>query len=157
MITDKKAAQEAVAACRYPPLGIRGYAAPMVRASGYGADPTYGKNANDQLLLIAQIEHVESCDNIAEIAAVDGIDMLFIGPFDLAGSMGCFENIENSTVTAMIERIENRIRVSGKMLGGFPLPGKTNQELEGSGYRLIAGQSDILLFRNAATTAARDL
>ena len=157
MITDKKAAQEAVAACRYPPQGIRGYAAPMVRASGYGADPTYGKNANDQLLLIAQIEHVESCDNIAEIAAVDGIDMLFIGPFDLAGSMGCFENIENGTVTAMIERIENRIRVSGKMLGGFPLPGKTNQELEDNGYRLIAGQSDILLFRNAATAAARDL
>ncbi len=157
MINNRKAAEEAVASCRYPPQGIRGYAAPMVRASGYGTDSTYGKNANNQLLLIAQIEHVESCDNIAEIAAVDGIDMLFIGPYDLAGSMGCFENIENSTVMAMIDEIENRVRLSGKMLGGFPLPGKTNKALEDNGYRLIAGQSDILLFRKAAAEAARNL
>ncbi len=157
MINNRRAAEEAVAACKYPPQGRRGYAAPMVRASGYGTDSAYGKNANDQLLLIAQIEHVESCDNIAEIAAVDGIDMLFIGPYDLAGSMGYFENIENSKVMAVIDEIEKRIHISGKMLGGFPLPGRTNKELEDNGYRLIAGQSDILLFRNAAATAARKL
>ena len=150
MINDRKAAEEAVAACRYPPQGIRGYAAPMVRASGYGADSNYGRNANRELLLIAQVEHLNACDNIAEIAGVDGIDMLFIGPYDLAGSMGSFENIENRKVMAMIDTIEKRICDSGKMLGGFPLPGRTNNELEQRGYRMIAGQCDILLFRNAA-------
>lgn len=153
MINNRKAAEEVVAACKYPPQGIRGYAAPMVRASGYGADPTYGKNANNELLLIAQIEHVHACDNIADIAGVEGIDMLFIGPYDLAGSMGCFENIENIKVMELIETIEKRICDSGKMLGGFPLPGRTNSELEQKGYRMIAGHCDILLFRNAAAAA----
>lgn len=150
MVNDKKAAEELVAACKYPPQGGRGYAAPVVRASGYGADPTYGKNANDELLLIAQIEHVDTFDNIADIASVEGIDMLFIGPNDLAGSMGQFENMEDSKVMAMVEEIEKRIVASGKMLAGFPVPGKSKEELEQKRYRLIAAQSDIWLFRTAA-------
>lgn len=157
MINDRKGAEDAVAACRYPPQGARGYAASVVRASGYGADPTYGKNANDELLLIAQIEHVDTVENIAEIAAVDGIDMLFIGPMDLAGSMGQFENLQSSKVMAAVNEIEKRVLASGKMLSGYPLPGMSNNDLEQKGYRLVAGHCDIWLFRTAAAEVAGQL
>jgi 4-hydroxy-2-oxoheptanedioate aldolase len=154
MVNDRKAAIEAVAACRYPPQGQRGYAAPIVRASGYGADPDYGRNANDELLLLAQIEHRDACDNIAEIAAVDGIDMLFLGPNDLAASMHHFENMDHAEVIAAVDDIERSVAASGKMFGGFPLPIRSDNEAVQRGYRIIARQSDIWLFRTAAAEAA---
>ena len=157
MVSDKQAAEDAVAACKYPPQGWRGNAASVVRASGYGADPDYGKNANNELLLIVQIEHVDAADNIGEIAGVDGVDMLFIGPNDLAGSMGKFEGLGDPEVIAAIDEVENRIKSSGKMLGGFPLPNRSDAELEERGYHFIARHCDIYLFRTAAAEAAKNL
>ena len=156
MIGDREAAEAAVAACKYPPRGWRGNAHFVVRASGYGADPDYGRKANEEILLIAQIEQREAIDNIDEIAGVDGIDMLFIGPNDLAGSIGRFEDLGNPEVTAAVEEAENRILRSGKMLGGFPLPGRSDQSLAEKGYRFFARHSDIWLFRSAAAEAARE-
>lgn len=157
MINDRKAAEEAVAACRYPPAGRRGYAAGVVRASGYGSDPDYGRKANDELLLIAQIEHVDAVEQIDEIAAVDGIDMLFIGPMDFAGSMGRFEGLSDPDVITAVQDVEQRILRSGAMLGGFPLPGMSTAALLAKGYRLVAAHCDIWLFRNAAAEALKGL
>lgn len=154
MVDSKQAAEAAVAACKYPPRGWRGNAHFVVRASGYGADPDYGKKANDEVLLIAQIEQREAVENIDEIAGVDGIDMLFIGPNDLAGSIGRFEDLGNSEVSATVAEAEERILRSGKMLGGFPLPGRSDSSLEEKGYRFFARHSDIWLFRSAAAAAA---
>ncbi len=98
MICDRAAAEAAVASCRYPPQGLRGYAAPIVRASQYGMNTNYIHEASDELLLIAQIEHVDAIPNIADIAAVDGIDLLFIGPNDLAGSAGKLERLDEPGV-----------------------------------------------------------
>lgn len=155
MIANRNEAEAAVAACKYPPQGWRGNAHMLVRASGYGADPDYGKKANDELLLIAQIEQREAVEDIEEIAAVEGIDMLFIGPMDLAGSMGRFEDLGSSEVTATITEVAGRILASGKMLGGFPLPGTSDSDLEAEGYRFIARHSDIRLFRQAAAEAVQ--
>lgn len=156
MIADGKAAESAVAACSYPPRGWRGNASFVVRASGYGACQDYGSWANEELLLIAQIEQAAAVDNIEEIAGVDGIDMLFIGPNDLAGSMDRFEDLGNPEVMACVAEAERRIVSSGKMLGGFPLPGySSDRDLEEKGYRFFARHSDIWLFRTAAAEAAR--
>lgn len=154
MIANGEQAEAAVAACTYPPRGWRGNAHAVVRASGYGADPGYGREASAELLLIAQIEQREALDNIEEIAAVDGIDMLFIGPNDLAGSMGNFEDLGNPEVHRAIEEAEKRILASGKLLGGFPLPGRSDLEMEKRGYRFVARHCDIYLFRTAAAEAA---
>ncbi|MBT8347449.1 MAG: hypothetical protein KJO28_14230 [Desulfofustis sp.] len=157
MIANEEQAEAAVAACKYPTRGWRGNAHAVVRASGYGADPDYGRKANDELLLIAQIEQREALNNIEGIAAVDGIDMLFIGPNDLAGSMGKFEDLGNREVHRAIEEAEKRILASGKLLGGFPLPGRSDPEMEERGYRFVARHCDIWLFRNAASEAAANL
>jgi 4-hydroxy-2-oxoheptanedioate aldolase len=155
MIADKAAAEAAVAACSYPPRGWRGNASFVVRASGYGAFQDYGSWANEELLIMAQIEQVDAVDNIEEIAGVDGIDMLFIGPNDLAGSMGRFEDLNSPEVIASVAEAEKRIVAAGKMLGGFPLPGcPLNSDLEKKGYRFLARHSDIWLFRTAAAEAA---
>lgn len=157
MIGNKEEAEAAVAACKYPTRGWRGYAAGIVRASGYGADPDYGKRANEELLIIGQIEQAEAVANIDEIAAVDGMDMLFIGPNDLAGSMGKFEGLDDPDVIAAVDDVENKILASGKMLGCFPLPSTSDEDLEKKGCRFIARHCDIWLFRTAAAEAAKDL
>ena len=156
MISDNESAEEAVAACRYPPHGRRGYAAPIVRASGYGANPDYAKHAIDELLLIAQIEHVDAIENVSSIAGVDGIDLLFIGPNDLAGSMNHFENMGDSEVVRAFENIEKQVRASNKILGCFPIPDVSLPELQRRGHQFIAAQGDISLFMRAATEAARE-
>lgn len=80
-------ASAAVAATRYPPAGIRGVAG-GTRASGYGTEPNYLQDANDGLCVIVQLETAAALEQLPHIAAVDGIDAIFIGPSDLAASMG---------------------------------------------------------------------
>ncbi|MFB3881043.1 MAG: HpcH/HpaI aldolase/citrate lyase family protein [Armatimonadota bacterium] len=87
-ITSAEEAKQAVAAMRYPPQGIRG-AASMTRAADFGAkQKEYLATANEKLLTVAQIETERTLANLDGIAAVDGVDVLFVGPFDLSLSMG---------------------------------------------------------------------
>src|SRR5436190_9696982 len=81
----------AVAATRYPPKGVRGVAV-MPRANRYGKVKNYLQKADDEICLIVQIETELALKNIEDIAAVDGIDSLFIGPSDLAASLGHIGN-----------------------------------------------------------------
>ncbi|MEM9223177.1 MAG: aldolase/citrate lyase family protein [Pseudomonadota bacterium] len=156
MINTAEDAETFTKACRYPPLGTRGYSAPTVRASGYGADPNYRARSHEDLLLIAQIEHTEAVKNLDAIAAVDGIDVLFTGPNDLAGSIGQLENLGHPDVLALCEKVEETVLKSGKWLGSIPRPGRTAQELHALGCRLIAGPLDINIFTAGARAALDD-
>src|SRR3546814_5096574 len=88
MVNDAEEARAIVRATRVPPEGIRGVASVAVRASGFGAVGDYLDRVHEQLCLVMQIETREAFDRIEEIAAVDGVDALFIGPSDLSASMG---------------------------------------------------------------------
>ncbi|WP_108662656.1 HpcH/HpaI aldolase family protein [Acuticoccus kandeliae] len=157
MIGSRAEAEAFAQACRYPPLGRRGYAAPIVRGSSFGTIANYVRgSAADDLLLIAQIEHVDAVENISEIASVDGIDMLFLGPNDLAGSIGRLEQLDHPDVMALCERVEKETMASGKMFGSIVRPGRTPRQLHDLGARLIAGVSDIGLFLEAARKARED-
>jgi 4-hydroxy-2-oxoheptanedioate aldolase len=72
-------AEAAVRACRYPPQRTRGYAAPIVRATGYGATKDCMSTANDNLLIVQQIESERGLQATGRIAAVEGVDVVFIG------------------------------------------------------------------------------
>jgi 4-hydroxy-2-oxoheptanedioate aldolase len=91
MVNSREEAIAAVQATRYPPLGIRSYGGPRARLYG-GAD--YFAHANEEIALIVQIEHIDAVNHIDEILSVEGVDGYFIGPNDLAVSMGLGPGME---------------------------------------------------------------
>ena len=109
-------AEAAVAAIRYAPRGMRGVAT-FTRASLFGQVTNYVATAEEELCLILQIETAEAVDRIADIAAVDGVDGLFIGPADLSASMGLGGDLQHPAVVAMIERAIRAIVAAGKPAG----------------------------------------
>ncbi|MEE8275191.1 MAG: aldolase/citrate lyase family protein [Alphaproteobacteria bacterium] len=150
-VDDADAARRAVAACRYPPAGIRGAAYVITRASDYGikADE-YAAKINDNLLIMCQIESPRAVDSIAEIAAVDGVDVLFIGPFDLSSAMGKPGRFDDPEVAATLARAEDAILASGKAMGGIPKAGDDAAAMLARGYRVVVSGSDVILLRDAA-------
>jgi 4-hydroxy-2-oxoheptanedioate aldolase len=110
-------AERAVAAMRYPPAGVRGVAA-MNRACGFGPGfDEYFSAANSQLLTIVQIETRETIDRLDEIAAVEGVDVLFIGPLDLSVSLGVPKQFDHPTVRAAFAKVVEACRKAGKVAG----------------------------------------
>jgi 2-keto-3-deoxy-L-rhamnonate aldolase RhmA len=106
-----------VDACRYPPLGHRGFG-PRV-PSNYGRDsgPAYLARANRELFVAVQIETVEALDQVEAIAAVPGLDSLALGPWDLSGALGHLGDVEHPVVVAAIERVIAAARAAGIYVG----------------------------------------
>jgi 4-hydroxy-2-oxoheptanedioate aldolase len=109
-------ARSAVASTRYPPNGVRGYAA-AARASDYGRVKDYPLLCEAEICVLVQVETPTALANIEEIAAVDGVDGIFIGPGDLSASMGHVGNPKHPDVLAAIEDAIRRIRACGKAAG----------------------------------------
>ena len=110
-------ALQAVAAMRYPPKGIRGVAM-MNRACEFGKGfDAYFAQANDLLLTVVQIETAQAVDAADSIAAVDGVDVLFIGPTDLSASMGIIRDVENPRFVEAVHRVAAACRNRGKAAG----------------------------------------
>lgn len=109
-------AQAAVAAMRYPPQGIRGVSG-VTRATRFGRVADYGRRADQELCLLVQIETQEALDNLEAIAGVEGVDGVFIGPADLAASLGHVGEPGHPEVKALIEKAIARIRACGKPAG----------------------------------------
>lgn len=156
MVHTAAQAREIASYCLYAPRGRRGYAAPIVRATNWGTMPDYGATAHEELLLMAQVEHVDTVAEVAEIAAVEGIDMAFVGPNDFAASMGLLEQTEHPEVRAKIGEAEKAALEGGLLLGtitGVAGPGRGYAELREAGYRFIVGPNDIHLLGGAARAA----
>ena len=109
-------AKAAVDAMRYPPRGIRGVAG-LTRATRYGSVEDYAGRVEEELCLLVQVETKSALAEIEAIAAVDGVDGIFIGPSDLAASMGYSGNPDHPDVKAAIEDAIARIRKAGKPAG----------------------------------------
>ena len=144
-------AAAAVAACRYPPAGRRGVAPIIVRAADYGADwRDYVRRANDELLVMCQIESRQAVEEVAEIAAVDGVDLLFIGPFDLSANLGHMGEPDHAETRAAVGRVEAAAKSAGTLLGGLPTPARSAEELYAAGYNLVLADFDAALLRDGA-------
>jgi 4-hydroxy-2-oxoheptanedioate aldolase len=150
MVESAEEAASVVSACRYPPAGRRGYAAPAMRCSRYGFITDYLSRANGELLLITQIESARAAAAADAIGAVDGVDMVFIGINDMGGSIGRLEQLDNPEVRALAEQAEAGIRRSGKLMGTVPSSGAGTLDLFGKGYNLVAGAGDMSMLREAA-------
>jgi 2-keto-3-deoxy-L-rhamnonate aldolase RhmA len=131
-------AQAAVAAMRYPPQGIRGVSG-SVRAAAYGngfAD--YFARANDNLLTIVQIETAEALDRAEEIAAIDGVDVLFIGPADLSLALGIPGQLDNPHFQAACQKIVHSCAKHDKQAGILLKDRRRVENAIAEGFRFVA-------------------
>jgi 2-keto-3-deoxy-L-rhamnonate aldolase RhmA len=143
-------AREAVAGLHYPPRGTRGVAQ-MNRACAFGAAfREYMNAAEDQLLGIVQIESPAAVRQAGDIAAVDGVDVLFVGPTDLSHSMGILGQLEHPAFVEAVITVATAAKKAGKACGILLRnPGET-QHFVSLGYTFLACGSDASLLRVAA-------
>ena len=148
-------AKRAVAATRYPPQGIRGVAT-TARASNFGRVKDYLKKANDEICVLVQVETMEAIGRLREIASVEGVDGVFIGPSDLAASMGHLGNFQHADVQKVITAAIGEIRAAGKA-GGY-LTGVEDEAKKrlAEGYQFVAvGSDNGVLLKNTDALAQR--
>src|SRR6185312_5674830 len=146
-------ARRAVAATRYPPHGIRGFAG-RTRANRYGRVPDYAKRAASEICVLVQCETRRAVADIAGIAAVEGIDGIFIGPADLAADMGHLADTQHAEVQAAILDAGKRIRAAGKAPGFLSFREEETRRVVDGGFLFVAVNTDVaLLARNAETLA----
>ncbi len=141
-------AKRAVASIKFPPEGIRGIAG--TRASRFGQDPTYLKEANDNILMFLQIEMADAVKNAEEILSVPGIDVCFIGPNDLAADLGHTGDMPHADVQNAIKKVEDIANTKGIPLGTVSRSWDQAKPLVERGYRAMSIMGDIpLLMQNA--------
>lgn len=147
-------AKAAVASTRYPPDGIRGVSV-AARASRYGRVPGYLGKANDEICVLVQVETRQSLDQIEAIANVDGVDGVFIGPSDLAASLGHLGNPQHADVQAAMKNAVERLTAVGMPAGILTGNEEEARRYIDWGYLFVAVGSDVGLLAKAADTLAK--
>lgn len=158
MVDTPEQAAAIVQAMRYPQDdgngGIRGMGG--ARASRWGRYPNYAKEANAQVCLLVQAESRLALDNLEAIAAVDGVDGIFIGPADLSASLGYVGNSGHADVQAIIENTIARINQTGKAAGILTPDETLARRYLALGATFVAvGLDTAILARNTAALAAK--
>jgi 4-hydroxy-2-oxoheptanedioate aldolase len=148
-------ALHAVAATRYPPLGVRGVSV-APRANDYGRIQNYHRNAHLDTCVLVQIETRVALREIESIAEVEGVDGIFVGPSDLAADFGHLGNPKQADVQGALKDAATRIRAAGKAAGILTGSLDDVESLFAMGYNFVAVGSDVgLLARTAEQIAAR--
>lgn len=148
-ITNKEAAEMVIKRAKFSPLGERGVCR-FVRAAGYSSKDRfeYFKEAND-IVIIVQIEGQEGIDNLNEILEVEGIDVIFIGPYDLSQSLGVVGDIDNPLVEEKMLEIINKCRDKNIAVGTFTDTVKNASKWRNLGVSYIAYSVDVGIFHDA--------
>ena len=144
-------AAAAVLASRYPPHGVRGVAG-ATRASRYGQTEDYFAVANQEICVLVQVETGEALGRLEEIAAVEGVDGVFIGPSDLAASMGHLGRPGHPEVQAALKDAAARIAATGKAPGILATSAADARRYVDWGYRFVAAGVDIGVLMAGAKT-----
>ncbi len=141
-VNNKEEAELAVKTCKYPLAGIRGVAG-SPRAAGYGMNiGNYLQRANDEIFIMIAVETPEAVKNLDAILEVEGLDGIFIGPMDLASSMGYFGNSSEPEVQAAIREVEAKVFASGKALATTTGTWEAAEELYERGYQMLMLMAD---------------
>ena len=149
-------ARDAVRAMRYPPRGVRGVAS-LNRATSFGPGfAEYVRRADDELLTIVQIETPAAVENADEIAAVDGVDVLFIGPLDLTTGLGVQGRFDDPAYLDAVDRVCRAAADAGKASGILLMNTESVPPMLDRGMTFVAVGSDGGLVANGmrATAAA---
>jgi 4-hydroxy-2-oxoheptanedioate aldolase len=143
MVDSAEQAEALVQAVRYPPRGSRGLGAAVARASGFNAIADYAQTADDEICLLVQAETKTAIANLEEIAAVEGVDGVFIGPADLSADMGYLGRIEAPEVQEVIEGAIGRIVAAGKPAGILTFSETLNRRYLDLGASFVAVGADV--------------
>ncbi len=153
-VQNAEEARRAVAATRYPPQGIRGTAG-SARGSRYGRVKDYLKKANGEICVLVQAETREALGQLEAIAKVDGVDGVFIGPSDLAASMGHIGELTHPEVQKAIEDAGRRLKALGKPAGILTLNEDEARRYISWGYTFVAVGADVGLLARSADALAK--
>ncbi|MEO5882090.1 MAG: 2-dehydro-3-deoxyglucarate aldolase [Caldimonas sp.] len=154
MVESADEAQHAVAATRYPPNGIRGVSVSQ-RSNRFGTVPDYFAGIDEQICVLVQIESRKGLAAATEIASVDGVDGVFVGPSDLAAALGHLGNPNHPDVQRAIATTFDAVKSVGKSIGILtPVEADARRYLE-MGAKFVAVGSDLGVLRNG-TQALRD-
>lgn len=154
LVDDAAQAAALVRAMRYPPRGIRGVAASLARAARWNGIPDYVRQADAEVCLVVQVETRLGLENLDAILAVDGVDAVFIGPADLAASLGHLGEAGHPEVRAAIEDALRRIVAAGKAAGVFVTDAALAARYRALGASFVAVGGDTTLLRGAAVKLA---
>ncbi|MDZ7878614.1 MAG: aldolase/citrate lyase family protein [Saprospiraceae bacterium] len=155
MVETAEQAADLYKAMQYPPKGVRGVGTALARAAQWNRVNNYFKTSGDEMCLIVQVESVKGIENLESIANTEGVDGVFIGPSDLAASMGFLGQADRIEVKTAVENALKAIRKAGKIAGVMVIGNKPLADhYADCGANMIAIAIDTLLLANAAKQAA---
>jgi 4-hydroxy-2-oxoheptanedioate aldolase len=154
MVESADQARELVRAMRYPPKGIRGVGAAVARASAFNTISDYADGAADEICLLVQAETTAAIADLENIAGVEGVDGVFIGPADLSADMGFLGRIEAPEVQRVIEKAIGTITDAGKAAGILTFSESLNRRYIELGARFVAVGADVTEFAGALRSLA---
>jgi 4-hydroxy-2-oxoheptanedioate aldolase len=154
MVDSAGQAEMLVRATRYPPRGIRGVGTSMARAARWNHVKDYLHQADDEICLIVQVESATAVENLDEIVAVEGVDAVFIGPSDLAASLGHLGNPGHPDVMDVIGQSFKTIREAGKAAGVLAVVPELAGKFAEQGATFIGGGVDTALLAGATRALA---
>jgi len=147
-------AQDIMQMCLYPPQGKRSTG--ISRAQGYGMkSQEYVKNANQEMVVVLQVEHIDGVRNIESIVEVPGAAAVFVGPYDLSGSIGKLGDVTDPEVMECIEKVKTACDRAGIPAGIFGVDAEAVEPYIRLGYTLIAVGSDTLFLGKEALQTLR--
>ena len=156
-IQNTNEAKLAISNMYYPPLGRRGLAK-MIRSTQYGANfEEYYNSITDNLLGVIQIETLESLKHLDEIAAIDGVDVLFLGPADLSLALGILGQWDHPDFIQAVEAIGNAAKKAGKAAGVLFFDVIQYDFYYNQGFRFLASGSDMVFVNEGAKSLAKAL
>jgi 2-dehydro-3-deoxyglucarate aldolase len=154
LVNSADEAKKAVAAAKYPPQGVRGFC--FSRMNNYGVDfDEYVKTANDEIAVIVMIESKTAVEQIDDILAVDGVDGVFIGPYDLSGSYGLTGQTSHPTIHEACQKVLDACKAQGKASGihiVYPTDEIVAKAID-DGFRFIAMGVDMVFLREGCSKA----
>lgn len=150
MVNSVDEAQRVASWCRYPPLGVRGAMFGLAAHDFTAPEPAAAiKRANDETIVMVQVETAEALECVEGIAAVDGVDIIWIGHFDLTISMGIPAQFDHPRYHEAVERIVAAAKANDKAVGFLASGPEEAKALTEQGFTLLAYGSDLNVYRDA--------
>lgn len=136
-------------AAKYPPQGDRGLALPALRASSYGTNAGYRRNANADILMIIQLESANAMNLALDIGGLPEVDLVFVGPTDLSANMSLEGEGNFSALNQIIDGVVAKCEVAKIPVGIIPFAGRTLSDLKQLGFQMIVAGSDVAFLRES--------